>query len=101
LRISHPVLSIALAVYLFFLSLWVVKAVPDSASAKLWANRLTVLIVIQLAIGGITLVIHAPIVMQLIHLLLADLVWIAFIIMSVEILAEQSANQTRSFPVTP
>lgn len=90
LRISHPVLSIALGVYFYCLALWVIKKAPDSFWAKRWANVLTVIVILQLIAGGLTLVMLAPIVMQLIHLLLADLLWISFILMSAEFLAEQN-----------
>ena len=90
LRVSHPILSIALGIYLFFLALWVIKNAPGSFWAKRWANVLTLLIVLQLIAGGLTLVTLAPIVMQLIHLLLADMLWIVFVLMSGEFLAEQN-----------
>jgi heme A synthase len=90
LRISHPILSIALGVYLFCLALWVIKRSPDNFWAKRWANVLTVIVLLQLLAGGLTLVTLAPIVMQLIHLLLADLLWISFVLMSAEFLAGQN-----------
>jgi hypothetical protein len=40
---------------------------------------------------------HAPILMQIIHLLLADLLWIAFILLSANVLAEQSAAEKSLF----
>jgi heme A synthase len=92
LRVSHPILSIGLGVYLFCLALWIIKSAPDSFWAKRWANVLTGLIVLQIVVGGLTLVTLAPIVMQLIHLLLADALWIAFVLMSGEFLAVQNKN---------
>jgi heme A synthase len=44
---------------------------------------------LQLAFGALTLLTLAPIVMQLGHLLLADLIWISFVLMSVNVLAEE------------
>jgi heme A synthase len=54
---------------------------------------LTLLILIQFASGAITLFTLAPIVMQLVHLLLADAVWIAFVLMSVTVLAVQNETE--------
>jgi heme A synthase len=92
LRISHPILSIALGIYLFCLALWVIKNSPENFWPKRWANVLTVIVLLQLLAGGLTLVTLAPIVMQLIHLLLADLLWISFVLMSAEFLAEQNKS---------
>jgi heme A synthase len=92
LRISHPILSIALGVYLYALALWIVKKAPESFWTKRWANILTLVIILQLIAGGLTLVMLAPIVMQLIHLLLADLLWISFILMASEFLASQQEH---------
>jgi heme A synthase len=41
----------------------------------------SVLVLLQIAFGAATLLMLGPIVMQLGHLLLADLVWIAFVLM--------------------
>jgi heme A synthase len=92
LRISHPILSIALGIYMYLLSLWAIKRAPESPGVKLWGNRLALIVVVQLLAGGLTLVMLAPIVMQLVHLLLADLLWIAFILMAAELLAVPGGN---------
>lgn len=95
LRISHPIVSIAIAVYLYLLTLWVIKSYSEIAVLKRLANMLTGLLVLQVAAGSLTYFTHAPIVMQLVHLLLADLLWIVFVLMSVEWMAE-SANDAQS-----
>ncbi len=91
LRIVHPILSIALGIYLYGLALWIIKKFPEGGFwLKRLANILSVLIVLQLIAGALTYVSHAPILMQLAHLLLADLVWIVFVLMSGEFLAGQN-----------
>lgn len=88
LRISHPILSIATSAYLFFLSMWIAKNSADNWTKRL-SSYLTILIIVQIVFGGLTLVMLAPIVMQVGHLLLADAIWITFVLMSVSFLAEQ------------
>jgi heme A synthase len=88
LRISHPLLSILTTVYLFFLATWISK--NSNEATKTWAGRLTLLLFVQLVFGGLTLVMLAPILMQIGHLLLADLVWICFVMMSVNYLSENT-----------
>lgn len=90
LRVSHPILSVIVGVFLVFLAGWIKSKANGNASVRRWANILTILILIQFAFGAMTLLTLAPIVMQLGHLLLADAVWIAFILMSAAILAEKS-----------
>lgn len=76
LRILHPVIAITVGVYLLF-----VASVARSRRPGAWTKRLStalgVLVVIQLGAGALNVKLLAPIGMQLVHLLLSDLVWIA------------------------
>ena len=90
LRVSHPILSISVGVFLAFLAGWIKSKARENNSINRWANVLTILILIQFASGAITLLTLAPIAMQLVHLFLADAVWITFVLMSAAILAEQN-----------
>ena len=94
LRISHPILSIITAVYLIFLSGWIRKWSADDVKVSFWSNALAILVLAQLAFGAATLFTLAPIIMQLGHLLLADLVWIAYILMFVSFLASEPSSET-------
>lgn len=89
LRISHPILSILTSVYLIFLAGWLRKRSENNASVVRWANSLSILILVQIGFGALTLLTLAPILMQIGHLLLADLIWISFVLMSANFLAEE------------
>jgi heme A synthase len=91
LRISHPILSILTAVYLLFISGWLRTWSGSDAGVKRWSNLLSLLVLIQIGFGAITLLTLAPIVMQLGHLLLADAIWISYILMAVSYLSTGSA----------
>jgi heme A synthase len=54
---------------------------------------LIVVVVAQLCLGVVNLVLMAPVPVQLLHLLLADLLWICFVLLAVELLAP-TARQT-------
>jgi heme a synthase len=82
LRILHPIFSVLLAVYLFFIATWFKKVSSADVWTHRWASVLQGLVVLQLIIGGLTLITLAPIVMQIIHLLLADFVWISIVLMT-------------------
>ncbi len=97
LRISHPILSISVGIYLVFLAGWLKSQTLENVRVARWANILCILVFIQFVSGTITLLTHAPILMQIIHLLLADLLWIAFIMLSANVLAQQSATEKSLF----
>lgn len=90
LRVSHPILSVMLGAYLVFLAGWLKSQAPGNASVVRWANVVSVLILIQLAAGALTLLTLAPIVLQLVHLLLADVLWIAFVLLSANVVTARS-----------
>jgi heme A synthase len=80
LRILHPITAVAVGVGLLFIASWVMaNAANDRANRS--SNVLSLLVFVQLAFGAATLLTLAPIAMQLGHLLLADLVWISFVLM--------------------
>lgn len=88
LRLSHPIVSILTSVYLIFLAGWLKSRRSESADVKKWTGILSIMIIIQVVAGAATLLMLSPIVMQLLHLLLADLVWMAFVIMCAAFLAK-------------
>ena len=55
LRIFHPILSILLAVYLVFVAGWLRKRASDEPQVIRWSNVLTVLVIMQIAFGAVTL----------------------------------------------
>lgn len=89
LRVSHPILSIFSAIYLIFLSGWLRKQAENNSAVVRWSNIFSVLVLVQIAFGAVTLLTLAPIVMQLGHLLLADLIWISFVLLTVNFLSEK------------
>jgi len=47
------------------------------------------LVAMQIALGGLNTVLLAPVWLQLLHLLVADLMWIALVLLAATILAER------------
>jgi len=68
LRIYHPILAVAAASWLALFA----------ALYRGW--RLLILVTLQVLAGTINVFLLAPVWMQMVHLLLADLVWIALIV---------------------
>jgi cytochrome c oxidase assembly protein subunit 15 len=81
LRIWHPLLALLMAAYVTAASMWIAGLRPTRA-VKRTSVALVGLVIMQLAAGATNLLLLAPIWMQLIHLLLADGVWIAFVMLA-------------------
>lgn len=92
LRISHPIVSILTSVYLIFIAGWLKKESGENFWVTRWSNALSLLILVQILFGALTLLTLAPILMQLGHLLLADAVWIAFVLMCASFLAKENTS---------
>lgn len=90
LRISHPVLSIVVGIYLAFFAGWLKAQIRNNLWVNRFANLITLIVLIQFASGALTLVLHSPVLMQLIHLLLADLLWIVFVLLTAVVLAQRN-----------
>jgi heme a synthase len=91
LRPLHPILAVASAVFLVFWTGWIKRKFEGSKRVVRWANVVAALVIAQLAFGAMTLLMLGPILMQLGHLLLADAVWIGFVLLSLNLLSEETA----------
>jgi heme A synthase len=90
LRIWHPALALGMAVLVAALAGWVPRR-RGGAAVRRWARALLVLFALQLAVGLVNLALAAPVALQLVHLLMADLVWIALVLLSAAALAPEAA----------
>ncbi|GAB4112150.1 MAG: hypothetical protein Kow001_13920 [Acidobacteriota bacterium] len=78
LRVYHPALAL-LSVLVVLVGLQRLGPAP-SPTARHWARLTVVLLVSQIAVGLINLWLLAPVVLQMIHLLAADLLWTAAVL---------------------
>lgn len=85
LRVGHPVVAVSAALFVLYARGAIAEGRGPQA-AKL-SRRLAVVIVGQLCLGALNFVLLAPVAMQLLHLLAADLVWIAFVFFALGALA--------------
>lgn len=79
LRIFHPLVAVLVSL----LTLHMIGRIRETRAPKLarrWATRLNLLVLGQLALGTINVLLLAPVYMQLIHLLVADALWIALVL---------------------
>ncbi len=80
LRIVHPLLAVLVAAVLLLASRKVSDLDATGPVASL-ARKLELLVWLQLAAGGVNIALAAPWWMQLLHLLLAQLVWIVLVLL--------------------
>lgn len=90
LRVFHPVIAVLVGAYSVAIG-WLAARQRPSAGTRHAALALTALFVLQGLVGVVNLVLLAPVPMQIIHLLLADLVWIALVLLANTALAEPAA----------
>ncbi len=86
LRITHPILALAGALLVALCAGRVLQA-TDEPAARRAAWTVSSLALLQLAAGLANVALLAPVWMQIVHLLLADLLWIAFVLLAVRALS--------------
>lgn len=90
LRIYHPILAVLTGVYLWFAGP-VIAAARPGIGALAFSRALRLLVVVQLVAGVVNILLNVPVWMQLVHLLLADLIWIAVVLLAAVALTRPSA----------
>lgn len=90
-RLVHPLLAVTVGFLLIELAAAVLRASPPP-EVRRWARWLLGLVVAQLVAGIVNYGLLAPIGMQLFHLLLADLLWLALVLTAASDLAPARAR---------
>jgi heme A synthase len=88
LRFYHPLIAVLVGAWLFFAANFA-RAHRSNIWTKRFAGALMVLVAIQLVAGVTNLLLHAPIWLQIVHLLLSDFVWIVLILLAATTFAQQ------------
>jgi heme A synthase len=86
LRVWHPIMALGTGV-LLLATIWPTSLTVNTARASRLAGYLLALFFGQMALGLMNLWLLAPVWLQVIHLLMADLIWIVLILFSAESLA--------------
>jgi heme A synthase len=87
LRVWHPVIAILVGFFLGFLS-GLLALLRDEKGIKRFAGLLIILILVQLGAGLVNVLLNVPVAMQIIHLLLADLIWITLVLFSASLFGD-------------
>lgn len=97
LRGLHPLIAVVVSLLLLQLAGRIRRRGNPAATSL--ANWLTVAVFLQVALGGLNVVLLAPVWMQLVHLAMADVVWIVLVMALAAVFtppAEATAPQKRS-----
>lgn len=84
LRVWHPVIAVLTSVYLFVVG-YRMQRRSNSEIVKDGVQRLFMLVGLQLGIGVMNILLLAPVWMQVIHLLVADLMWIQLVVLTADV----------------
>jgi heme A synthase len=91
LRMLHPAIAILAAVVLVFVA-WLAPHLRPSVAASRYGRWLTGLVFAQVLAGFANVGLLAPVWLQVIHLFIADLVWITLVLLSATALAAPGAT---------
>jgi cytochrome c oxidase assembly protein subunit 15 len=86
LRLLHPMLALAGTLAVAFAAARVLQS-RDQPGARRWAWTTAALALVQVGTGLLNVVLLAPVWMQIVHLLLADALWIALVLLAARALA--------------
>jgi heme A synthase len=99
LRLMHPLLATGVGLGLLFLAWQLGHAFPAAAR---YARFTSGLVALQVLAGTLNVALLAPIWLQLLHLLLADLLWISLVLLAATALAAaEPAQEIGPLPVGP
>jgi heme A synthase len=87
----HPLLAFAVCGYLTYFALRAYRSCAD-AWVRRWAASVLLLVAAQLGAGLLNAALLAPVWLQIVHLLLADLLWLALVLLNASTLARRDAR---------
>ena len=95
LRLLHPLIAVGAGVHLFVLSALLRQRRP-SRSVTLLSRALVTLLLLQMIVGGLVVLLLAPIWSQLAHLLMADALWVSLVLLAAAALAQPAEQRAHA-----
>ncbi len=102
LRVLHPLIAVSVGIYILLMA-GVVSRLRPSPRVRQLGVLLVALFGVQILIGLWNMFSNTPVALQMLHLLSADAVWIAFVLFAAAALASgiQAAEQTEVHQPSP
>ncbi len=98
LRVVHPILAVLVGAFAIATG-WFAAARRPGPSMRTFARVLVGIFIAQLMIGVLNVALLAPVAMQLIHLLMADMVWLTLVLAAATALAEPAGERAGVFAI--
>jgi len=97
LRLFHPGIAIAAGVFAVYVALKLLKSRLGGETSRFawWTGGLVFL---QILMGAVNVLLLAPVWLQVVHLLLADLLWIAYLLLGASALAALGSEAPAGAP---
>lgn len=92
LRVLHPVIAVVVGCYAVMVSSYVANFLRPGRWVKKFGGVQTALFLTQIGVGIVNVLLHAPVWLQLVHLFLADLFWIALVLTASAALADEAVG---------
>ena len=84
LRLLHPAVAILSAIYLLWSAFGAMQDREEGDSLRTAGARVAVMVMVQVLAGFANIYLQAPVWMQMLHLLIGDVVWIAVVLLVCE-----------------
>ena len=94
LRMLHPAVALGVGAFLLMVALSALKSRPTPLVRR-HAIGVMGMVFVQLIAGAVNIALLAPVWLQIVHLLLADLLWIALVILLAEAFADRPSLKDR------
>ncbi len=95
LRVLHPTLAILAGSFAWTLGMLMPRWRGVDGRGRREGRWLATMVGVQWAIGGISLLLLVPVALQLIHLLSADVLWLAWVVFVATMLGQRTENGER------
>ncbi len=96
LRVLHPLLALGSGAYVLFLACY--NAVAHRGTVRANGIAVGAIVVAQMLVGALNVALLAPVALQLVHLVLADVLWVALVCFSVHLARERPLDVAEPRP---
>jgi heme A synthase len=104
LRLLHPAIAAAAGLFALFLTVQAPAHATNPANTTRWGRWTAACVLLQWIVGLLNVALLAPVWMQVVHLLVADLLWIAFVLFAAGLLGDPlgaAATPAQRLPAVP
>ncbi len=89
LRMMHPILAVGMGLFTLVVTQMVADRRPQGATLW-WARFVGAAVIAQVIAGVVNILLSAPGWMQIVHLLLANVLWVSLVFLTLEVVATSS-----------